>query len=122
MPISISEDWNLISRTEALRLSARADFCPVMKTSFGFGNVAESFYCKTSEKGGLIRGVGPVLSIPTATDGIAPNQWGAGITGVALTQKDGWTYGDPRQPDLVDKRRGPVADPAGPASCSPSCR
>jgi hypothetical protein len=41
----------------------------------------------------LVWGVGPVLQIPTATDGIAPNQWGAGITGIALKQNNGWTVG-----------------------------
>ena len=34
-----------------------------------------------------------MLQIPTATDDIAPNQWGAGITGVALKQANGWTVG-----------------------------
>lgn len=41
----------------------------------------------------MIWGVGPAFNIPTATDGIAENQWGAGITGVALVQKSGWTVG-----------------------------
>nr|WP_272212832.1 hypothetical protein [Marinicella sp. W31]MDC2878755.1 hypothetical protein [Marinicella sp. W31] len=34
-----------------------------------------------------------MIQAPTATDDIAPNQWGAGLTGVALKQSDGWTVG-----------------------------
>lgn len=94
IPISISEDWNLISRT-ILPVVSQSGFLPGDEDQLGFGNITQSFFLSPKEptKGGLIWGVGPVLSIPTATDGIAPNQWGAGITGVALTQKDGWTYG-----------------------------
>jgi hypothetical protein len=34
-----------------------------------------------------------VFQLPTATDGIGPQQWGAGLTGVALKQSNGWTIG-----------------------------
>jgi hypothetical protein len=37
--------------------------------------------------------VGPVLLSPTATDDISTDQWGAGITGVALKQSGPLTYG-----------------------------
>ena len=42
---------------------------------------------------GLIWGVGPAFLLPSSTDGIAPNQWGAGVTGVGLVQKGPWTVG-----------------------------
>jgi hypothetical protein len=94
IPISISEDWNLISRT-ILPLVSVSDLTPDFGTLNGLGNTTQSFFFspKAPTKGGLIWGVGPVFNVPTATNGIAPNQWGAGITGVVLTQKHGWTLG-----------------------------
>jgi hypothetical protein len=94
IPISISENWNLISRT-ILPVIDQDGFLPDGESQFGFGNTTQSFFFspKAPTRGGLIWGVGPAFSIPTATDGIAPSQWGAGITGVALMQKHGWTVG-----------------------------
>lgn len=61
----------------------------------GLGNITQSFFFspKAPTRGGLVWGVGPVLQIPTATDGFAPSQWGAGITGTVLKQVNGWTVG-----------------------------
>lgn len=94
IPISIGENWNLISRT-ILPVVSQDGFLPAGESQLGFGNTTQSFFFSPKEptKGGLIWGVGPAFSIPTATDGIADNQWGAGITGVALVQKNGWTVG-----------------------------
>jgi hypothetical protein len=94
IPISISENWNLISRT-IVPVVNQDDFTDDFGSKTGLGNITQSFFFspKKPTQNGLIWGVGPVLQIPTATDGIAPNQWGAGITGVALKQANGWTVG-----------------------------
>jgi hypothetical protein len=94
VPISIGENWNLISRT-ILPVVNLSDFTPDYGSRTGLGNTLQSFFFSPKEptKGGLIWGVGPVLQIPTATNGISPNQWGAGVTGVALKQANGWTFG-----------------------------
>ncbi|MEV8466887.1 transporter [Fluviibacterium sp. DFM31] len=94
IPISISHDWNLISRT-ILPVISQDGVIPGEGDQFGFGATTQSFFFspKAPTRGGLIWGVGPVLLIPTATDGIATNQWGAGLTGVALTQRGPWTVG-----------------------------
>lgn len=94
IPFSISENWNLISRT-VLPVVSQGNFIPDYEDRSGLGNITQSFFFSPKEptKSGLIWGVGPVLQIPTATDDMAPNQWGAGITGVALKQADGWTVG-----------------------------
>lgn len=94
VPISIGENWNLISRT-ILPVVSLNDMTPTFGTESGLGNTVQSFFFspKAPTKGGLIWGLGPVLQIPTATNGMAPNQWGAGITGVALKQSKGWTMG-----------------------------
>jgi len=94
IPISIGENWNLISRT-ILPVVNQSDFTPTYGSRTGLGNTTQSFFFspKKPTRAGLIWGIGPVLQIPTATNGIGPNQWGAGITGVALRQAKGWTVG-----------------------------
>lgn len=94
VPISIGGNWNLISRT-ILPVVSLDNMSPGAGSVHGFGNTTQSFFFspKAPTKGGLIWGVGPVLQIPTATNGIGPSQWGAGITGVALMQRHGWTVG-----------------------------
>ncbi len=94
IPISISRDWNLISRT-ILPVVSQDGVVPGEGSQFGLGATTQSFFLspKAPTSFGLIWGVGPAFLIPTATDGVAPNQWGAGITGVALKQSGPWTVG-----------------------------
>lgn len=94
IPFSISEDWNLISRT-ILPVIWQDDVIPGQGEQAGFGNTLQSFFFspKAPTAAGLIWGLGPAIQIPTVTDDLGPSQWGAGITGVALTQKHGWTLG-----------------------------
>lgn len=94
IPISIGTNWNMISRT-ILPVIKQEGVVPGEDTQTGFGNTTQSLFFspKQPTKAGLIWGVGPVFSIPTATDGLGKNQWGAGVTGVALRQSKGWTIG-----------------------------
>jgi hypothetical protein len=94
IPFSIGENWNLISRT-ILPVVNQGNFFPGDEYKTGLGNITQSFFFSPKEptKGGLIWGVGPVLQIPTVTNDIAPDQWGAGVTGVVLKQGNGWTVG-----------------------------
>jgi hypothetical protein len=94
IPISISADWNVISRT-IVPVVWQDDITPDAGSQSGLGNILQSFFFspKAPTAAGLIWGVGPVIQFPTATDDIAPDQWGAGLTGVALTQKGPWTVG-----------------------------
>lgn len=94
IPISISRDWNVISRT-ILPIYSQDGVIPGEGSQFGLGAATQSFFFspKAPTKAGLIWGVGPAFLLPTATDNISTNQWGAGITGVALIQRDGWTFG-----------------------------
>ena len=79
IPISISPNWNVISRT-ILPVVHQDGFLPDGSSQTGFGNTTQSFFFspKNPTKNGLIWGVGPVFQLPTATDGIANNQWGCG--------------------------------------------
>jgi hypothetical protein len=94
IPISISPDWNVISRT-ILPIYSQDGVIPSEDSQFGFGATVQSFFFspKAPTSDGLIWGVGPVFLLPTATDGISTNQWGAGLTGVALKQSGPWTIG-----------------------------
>lgn len=94
IPISIGQNWNLISRT-IVPIYSQDGVIPGEGSQFGFGATTQSFFFspKAPTRAGLIWGVGPAFLIPTATDHIATNQWGAGITGVALVQRHGWTVG-----------------------------
>ena len=94
IPISISPTWNVISRT-IIPLVDQDDLARGSGSQTGFGNITQSFFFspKQPTAGGLVWGVGPVLQLPTASHDVAPDQWGAGITGVALKQSGPWTVG-----------------------------
>lgn len=94
IPISLNDRWNLISRT-ILPVVYQTGFKPDGGSQFGFGLTTQSFFLspKAPTAAGIIWGVGPAFQLPTATDDIANNQWGAGVTAVALKQTQGWTVG-----------------------------
>ena len=95
IPMSISEDWNLIGRV----------ILPVISQNDVFGNsgsqtglsdavVSGFFSPKAPTAGGLIWGAGPALLIPTATDELlGTEKFGVGPTAVALKQAGSFTYG-----------------------------
>lgn len=95
IPLSISEDWNLISRT-ILPVVDQQDIFPGAGDQFGLGDVVQSafFSPKSPTSSGWIWGAGPVLLLPTATDDLlGSGKWGLGPTAVALKQQGPWTYG-----------------------------
>lgn len=94
IPFSIAENWNVISRT-IVPVVSQDDVVPGAGSQFGLGATTQSFFFspKQPTAAGLIWGVGPAFLIPTATDDIATDQWGAGVTGVALRQTGPWTIG-----------------------------
>lgn len=93
IPFSIGDNWNLISRTIIPVVSQ--DGFTTGGSQNGFGNTVQSFFFspKAPTSGGIIWGAGPVIQIPTNTDGLGADQWGLGLTGVALRQRNGWTVG-----------------------------
>ena len=95
IPISISEDWNLISRT-ILPVVYQYDILNGSGDQFGLSDTTQSFFLSPKKPGpaGLIWGVGPVFLLPTGTDELLSSEkWGAGPTGVVLKQDGPWTYG-----------------------------
>ena len=93
VPISISEKWNLISRT-IVPVIQQNNVQP-NRNQFGLGDTTQSFWFSPKEptSSGLIWGVGPAALIPTGTDGIGANTWALGPTAIVLKQTGPWTYG-----------------------------
>ncbi|WP_085890296.1 hypothetical protein [Roseovarius litorisediminis] len=95
VPISIGDNWNLISRT-IVPVVSQDNIFPGAGTQFGLGDTVQSFFFspKAPTPSGLIWGIGPVFLLPTATDDLlGTGKWGAGLTGVALKQTGPWTIG-----------------------------
>lgn len=95
IPISLSEDTNLIIRTIVPIIDAESP-APGVDDAFGLGDTVQSFFFSPKEptSGGWVLGAGPVLLWPSATDDLlGSGKWGAGPTALALRQTKGWTYG-----------------------------
>jgi hypothetical protein len=94
VPITLNEDWNLISRT-ILPIIDQEDIFPGAGSQFGLGDTTESLFLSPSHTvNGITWGVGPVFFIPTATDELlGADKWAIGPTAVVLWQGSGWTVG-----------------------------
>jgi hypothetical protein len=95
IPFSVSERWNVISRT-ILPVIYQEQLVQDGGSLAGIGDTTQSFFLSPKEPGpgGLIWGVGPAFLLDTSTrDELGSDQWGAGPTFVVLRQHAGWTYG-----------------------------
>lgn len=94
IPFSISEDWNVISRT-ILPVIDQEGLAPAGDAldASGLGDIVQSFFFSPKESS-PIWGVGPAFLIPSATDDLLGGEkWGIGPTAVVLKQEGAWTYG-----------------------------
>jgi len=95
IPITLNEEWNLISRT-ILPIIDQDDIPIKGMGESGIGDIVQSLFFspKAPTSGGLIWGAGPVFLIPAASeDVLGGEKWGIGPTAVALKQDGPWTYG-----------------------------
>ena len=95
IPISLNDDWNVISRT-ILPVVNQQEFPLPGYDEFGLSDTVQSLFFspKAPTSSGWIWGAGPVLLLPTATDQfLGTEKWGIGPTAVALKQSGQWTYG-----------------------------
>jgi hypothetical protein len=95
VPITLNEDWNVISRT-ILPIVSQSDIFPGSGSQSGIGDVVQSVFFSPKEPtaGGWIWGAGPVLLVPTGSDDLlTTDKWAAGPTAVLLRQQGPWTYG-----------------------------
>lgn len=95
IPISVNQDWNLISRT-ILPVIDQHNIAGESGSQSGLGDITQSFFLSPKEptSSGLIWGAGPALVLPSATNSmLGGKKWGAGPSAVLLKQEGGWTYG-----------------------------
>lgn len=95
IPISISENWNLIGRL-ILPVISQQDVYGNSGNQFGLSDAVLSgfFSPKEPTSGGLIWGAGPVFLVPTATDDLlGTEKFGMGPTVVILKQAGQFTIG-----------------------------
>lgn len=95
IPISLNDNWNIISRT-IVPLVSQNDIFPGAGSQSGLGDVVQSLFFspKLPTQSGWVWGAGPVFLLPTATDDLlGADKWGLGPTAVALKQDGPWTWG-----------------------------
>jgi hypothetical protein len=93
IPIKLSEDWNLISRT-IVPIIHQGNVTGPETSQSGLGDITQSLFFSPNKSEPFIWAVGPVFLIPTATDAaLGTQKWGVGPTALALKQAHGWTYG-----------------------------
>jgi len=95
IPLSMSPDWNLITRT-ILPLVDVHDLPRRGDSTSGLGDVVASQFIspKQPTSSGWIWGAGPVELLPTASNRVlGSGKWGLGPTFVVLKQEHGFTYG-----------------------------
>jgi hypothetical protein len=95
IPIGLSPDWNLITRT-ILPIIWQPGFAPGQGSTTGLGDLQFSSFLSPNTATGLIWGAGAILQAPTnGNDRLGNDRWGLGPTAVVLhTAKDSpWVYG-----------------------------
>jgi len=92
MPFKLSENWNVVART-IIPLNSLPG--PNGVRFSGVGDIQEQIYVTPSKPGGVIWGVGPMLSFPTSTVGpLQTGSWAAGPGGVVLKITGPWVLGE----------------------------
>ena len=92
VPMHLSDDWNLISRTIIPLLSQPSPFFD--SNTNGIGDITQSLFLSPTHPGKLIWGVGPVFTIPSANDPIlGTGKFLVGPTAVFLVTPGHWVIG-----------------------------
>ena len=93
IPITLNDDWNLITRT-ILPVMHQPGLAEGLSSDNGLGDLQFSAFLSPADAGELIWGVGPVLRFPTASrDTLGSEKWSAGPSLVALTSTGPWVTG-----------------------------
>ncbi|MGA2786372.1 MAG: neuromedin U [Verrucomicrobiota bacterium] len=94
IPISLNDNWNLITRI-IMPIINQPSPAPGVPNASGLGDINPTFFlspANASKK--FIWGVGPTFTLPTATDSLLGNsEWCAGPAAVALTMQGHWVVG-----------------------------
>jgi len=91
MPLPINKEWIVVARTVVPYGNVPM---PGNERETGIGDIQEQVYFTPRQPGRFIWGLGPILSIPTATnDALRTGQWALGPTGVGLVSEGRWVIG-----------------------------
>ena len=92
-PVTINEDWNLITRT-IVPIVSQPDILTGEGRVNGIGDTTFTAFLSPKNSGDITWGAGPVFLLPTATDDtLGSEKWGAGISAVALVMPGKWVIG-----------------------------
>ena len=92
VPMHLNNDWNVISRTIIPVVSQPSPLSS--SNTNGIGDITQSLFLSPSHAGDLIWGVGPVFTIPSASDPIlGTGEVLFGPTAVLLTTPGHWVIG-----------------------------
>ena len=103
IPISAG-DWNLITRTIAPLIYVPNSVGGIAEipqgspdyndTTFGLGDINATVFLSPARPGKIIWGIGPTLTLPTATDeALGSEKWSAGPSVVVLATPKPWVLG-----------------------------
>jgi len=113
VPVPLSKDWNLITRT-IIPVIQTPELVPGIKGTSGLGDIQESLFFSPTKagRGGIIWGAGPAISAPTATEKIyGTGKTSIGPTVVVLKSQGHWLFGSLAQ-NLWSVEGGPKERPA----------
>ena len=93
IPVNVNDEWNVITRVIMPVINQPALF-PGSNGATGLGDINPTFFFSPAKPGELIWGIGPTLTLPTATDRrLGSGKWSMGPAGVALTMQGHWVFG-----------------------------
>jgi hypothetical protein len=95
IPISVSDEWNVITRTIVPVISMPSLYAGDERTN-GIGDTVFTAFLSPAKPGSFIWGAGPVVQLPTNSNSELGNKnWGLGPSVVVLHLEKGdpWVYG-----------------------------
>lgn len=93
IPLELTDDWNLITRT-IMPVIKQPDLRTTSDDTWGIGDINTTLFFSPAKSEGFICGLGPILQFPTGTDEVLrTRKWAAGPAGVGLLMKGPWVVG-----------------------------
>lgn len=93
IPVKLSPNWNMISRT-IIPLVHQHNVTGPNQSQSGLGDTTQSLFFSPNKSEPFIWAVGPVFLVPTATNAnLGTQKFGIGPTVLVLKQQHGWTIG-----------------------------
>jgi len=92
-PVTINEDWNLITRTILPIISQPNGLTNEGRVN-GLGDTLFTAFLSPTKPGHILWGAGPAFLLPTATDDkLEADKWAAGVSAAVLVMPGKWVVG-----------------------------